>query len=65
MGELRKHHGHLNDLGMSPEEIADGTYLSTRRLYVVVQACLLRELGLKTDRIEELLQLHYRNWPVP
>jgi ApeA-like protein len=65
MGELRNHHGHLNDLGITPEEIADGTYVSMRRLYVVVQACLLRELGLETDRIEGLIELHYRSWPVP
>jgi hypothetical protein len=65
MGELRKHHGHLNDLGMTPEEIADGTYISTRKLYVVVQACLLRDLGLGSDRTEELIQRHYLSWPVP
>lgn len=65
MGILRKHHGHLNDLGLTPEEIADQTYVATRRLYVLVQACLLRELGLETDRIEELIELHYRSWPVP
>jgi hypothetical protein len=65
IGTLRKYHGHLGDLELTYEEIADGTFESTRRLYVLTQACLLRELGLETRRIEELIQLHYRNWPVP
>jgi hypothetical protein len=65
IGTLRKYHGHLGDLPLTPEEIADGTFESTRRLYVLMQACLLRELGLGRDRIEELIRLHYRNWPVP
>jgi hypothetical protein len=65
MGQLRNYHGHLSDdLRLTPEEIADGTFVSTRRLYVLMQACLLRELGLETDRIEELIQLHYRSWSV-
>lgn len=65
MGRLRKYHGHLGDVELTPEEIADGTFESTRRLYVLMQACLLRDLGLETVRIEELIQLHYRNWPIP
>ncbi|HEY5285976.1 MAG TPA: HEPN domain-containing protein [Solirubrobacteraceae bacterium] len=66
MGQLRNYHGHLSDdLRLTPEEISDGTFVSTRRLYLLMQACLLRELGLETDRIEELIQLHYRSWPVP
>lgn len=58
-------HGHLGDVELTPEEIADGTFDSTRRLYVLMQACLLRDLGVETDRIEELIQLHYLSWPVP
>jgi hypothetical protein len=65
IGRLRQYHGHLGDVALTPEEIADGTFESTRRLYVLMQACLLRELGLETDRIEELIQLHYWSWPVP
>jgi hypothetical protein len=65
IGRLRKYHGHLGDQELTPEEIADGTFDSTRRLYVLMQACLLRELGLETERIEELIQLHYLNRPVP
>ncbi len=62
---LRKYHGHLGDQELTPGEIAYGTFDSTRRLYVLMQACLLRELGLETERIEKLIQLHYRSWPVP
>jgi hypothetical protein len=65
MGRLRRYHGHLGDQELTPEEIADGTFDSTRRLYVLMQACLLRDLGLNTDRIEELIELHYQSWPVP
>ena len=65
IGRLRRYHGHLGDVELTPEEIADGTFDSTRRLYVLMQACLLRDLGVETDRIEELIQLHYLSWPVP
>jgi ApeA N-terminal domain 1 len=65
MGRLREYHAHLGKPDLSTEEIANGTFDSTRRLHVLVQACLLRDLGLQTDRIEKLIQLHYQSWPVP
>jgi ApeA N-terminal domain 1 len=65
MGRLRKYHAHLGTQDLTFEEISDGTFDSTRRLHVLMQACLLRELGLETARIEELIQLHYQGWPVP
>jgi ApeA N-terminal domain 1 len=65
MGRLREYHAHLGSPDLSPDEITDGTFDSTRRLYVQMQACLLRDVGLDTDRIEELITLHYQSWPVP
>ena len=66
MGELRRYHAHLKPKPkLTPEEIGEGTFDSTRRLHALMQACLLRELGLDTDRIESLMTLHYQSWPVP
>jgi len=31
----------------------------------LMQACLLRDVGLDTDRAEELMTLDYQSWPVP
>jgi hypothetical protein len=62
---MREYHAHLGQPKASPDDTADGTFESTRRLYVLMQACLLRDCGLDTDKIEELIQLHYRSWPVP
>ena len=65
MGRLRKYHGHLGDQELTPEEISDGTFDSTRRLYVLMQACLLREIGLDTAEVESLIATHYLSWPIP
>ena len=65
IGRLRDYYAHLGQPKASPDDTADGTFESTRRLYVLMQACLLRDCGLDTDKIEELIQLHYRSWPVP
>jgi len=60
-----KYHGHLGDQELTPEEISDGTFDSTRRLYVLMQACLLREIGLDTAEVESLIATHYLSWPIP
>lgn len=66
IGSLRKYHAHLVLPGKpTVEGIALSTFDSTRRLHVLMQACLLRELGLETGRIESLITAHYRNWPIP
>jgi hypothetical protein len=41
------------------------TFESTRRLHALMQACLLREMGLSTAAIEARLESHYSNWAVP
>ncbi|MDW5595097.1 hypothetical protein VSS74_12160 [Conexibacter stalactiti] len=66
MGAARNYHAHL-DVGnrFSAEEISDQTFQSTRRLHALLQACLMREIGLDTPEIERLLAEHYRAWPVP
>lgn len=30
-----------------------------------MQTCLMRELGISSGEIEQLLNVHYRNWPIP
>jgi hypothetical protein len=66
IGELRRYHAHLKPAPkLTLEEIGEGTFESTRRLHVLLQACLLREIGVETDRIEELMALHYRDWRIP
>jgi hypothetical protein len=65
IGRLRNYHAHLKPAPeLTPEEIADGTFESTRRLHALMQACLLGEIGVETDRIKELIELHYRSWPI-
>jgi hypothetical protein len=64
IGRLRGGYKHLGDQTLTPEEMADGTFDSTRRLYVLMQACLLREIGLDTAEVESLIATHYRSWPV-
>jgi len=49
----------------SPDEIVSQTYQSTRRLHALLQACLLREVGIDTSNVERLLKQHYRSWPIP
>jgi hypothetical protein len=66
IGRLREYHAHLLPAPkLTTEEIGHGTFESTRRLHALTQACLLREIGLDTERITELMNLHYRSWPVP
>lgn len=66
IGETRKYHAHLGEpKNHTVEEIVEQTYASTRRLHVLLQACIMRDLGLKQSKIESLLSDHYRSWPVP
>lgn len=65
IGGLRRYHAHLSLPGnLTPDEVALSTFASTRRLHVLMQACLLRELGLETEQIELLIHAHYRGWPI-
>lgn len=66
IGAARDYHAHLKvDGPYSAEQIEDDTYASTRRLHALLQACLLRDIGIPTDSIERLLAQHYRDWPIP
>jgi hypothetical protein len=66
MGATRKFHAHLEATGpLLDEDQPDQTYESTRRLHVLFQACLMRDLGMPTETIEERLDRHYRAWPMP
>jgi len=66
IGASRDYHAHLAvGRAFSPQEIVDETFESTRRLQALLQACLLREIGLDTAEIERLFQQHYASWPVP
>ncbi len=66
IGALRDHHAHLTLPGnLTPEEIALSTFDSTRRLHVLMQACLLREIGMETEQIESLIAARYVSWPIP
>lgn len=66
IGATRKYHAHLSiDSDFSPDTIVNQTYESTRRLHALVQACLMREIGLETHDIERLMTQHYLSWPIP
>ncbi len=66
IGVLRNYHVHLSlPASFSPERVGIDTYESTRRLHVLMQACLLREIGMDTKQIERLIVQHYRSWEIP
>jgi hypothetical protein len=66
IGAARDYQAHLRLPGhLTAKQVDNGTFDSTRRLHAVLQACLLREIGIETDQIEDLMALHYRSWPVP
>lgn len=66
LGETRNYHAHLGTPSHhSVEQIVEQTYESTRRLHALLQAALLRDLGVAAAKAEELLNAHYRSWPVP
>lgn len=66
IGALRKYHAHLTlPKNLTIDEIALSTYDSSRRLHVLMQACLLREIGLETEQIESLIAARYLTWPLP
>lgn len=66
IGAARDYQAHLRLPGhLSAQEVASGTFDSTRRLHVVLQGCLLGEIGIETPRIAKLIELYYRSWPIP
>jgi hypothetical protein len=66
IGDTRRYHAHLGKpMKFTVEEIVGSTYQSTRRLHVLLQACVMRELGVGTEAIERLMRAHYRFWPMP
>jgi ApeA N-terminal domain 1 len=66
IGALRRYHAHLALPGsLSAEDLAFSTYDSTRRLHALMQACLLREIGMETSQIESLIAKRYLPWPIP
>jgi hypothetical protein len=66
LGATREYHAHLGTKGdFEPEFIIENTYESTRRLQVLLQACLMQDLGVDVATTERLLSEHYRSWPIP
>jgi hypothetical protein len=43
----------------------DGIFPSIRRASALMQSSLLRDLGFDAERTTQLLQEHYRAWPIP
>jgi hypothetical protein len=77
IGGLRSYHSHLDptdvEKSLEPDEVAEiaplefaiQTFEATRRLQALMQACLLRDIGLEPARVAELITQHYRAWPLP
>jgi hypothetical protein len=65
-GAARDYFAHLGSPGQrfTIDEIESGTVLATRRASALMQASLLRELGFSSKRATELLEGHYRDWPL-
>jgi hypothetical protein len=67
IGASRGYYAHFGSTGQkySLADVEGNTLESTRRLSALMQACLMRELGIEPAEIEQLLNDHYRNWPIP
>lgn len=66
IGATRNYHAHLSSTDkFGAEFIEDQTFESTRRLHVLLQACVLHDLGLSHEDIQEAIASHYRSWPIP
>ena len=65
-GAARNYFAHLGSPGPkhSVAEIEEGTLRVTRRAAALMQASLLRELGFTKTKTSQLLDQHYRNWPL-
>ena len=59
----RKYFAHLGFKGTTYtlDDVQDNAMESTRRLYALLQACLMRELGISATDTETLMNLHYSN----
>ena len=66
LGASRDYFSHLSHAGQkyTLRDVQEGAVFSTRRASALMQACLLRELGLDPSDIERLLTKHYANWPL-
>jgi hypothetical protein len=51
--------------GYSPRELESGLLESCRWAGVIMQSCLLRELGFSAVEAESLIGKHYQRWPLP
>jgi hypothetical protein len=49
----------------TPGDADAGAFPSIRRASALMQACLLRDLGLDAASVEARLNAHYANWPIP
>lgn len=66
IGRLRNYHAHGAPLDPGQgEQQALLTYDAIRRLQALLQVCVMRDLGMPTDVIEERMAAHYRAWPLP
>jgi hypothetical protein len=63
----RNYHAHLlrPNYGYSPRVVELTTFESTRRATALMQSCVLRELGFERRATRQLLEEHYRDWPIP
>lgn len=66
-GWCRGYFAHVNDNSQryTAKDADDGAVPSTRRGSALMQACLLRDIGLDAATAERLLARHYANWPLP
>lgn len=67
LGWCRGYFAHVNDNSQrfTPLDAEHGAVPSTRRASALMQACLLRDIGLDATTTERLLTAHYMNWPLP
>ena len=62
----RNLYAHLNQttVQLADDEIDDALLSNCRRATALMQACLLRDLGIGSEQINEMFAEHHRSWPL-
>ncbi|PTL54101.1 hypothetical protein [Paraconexibacter algicola] len=65
IGVTRGYVAHFNNVDDARRaQVEDQMVVSTRRVAALMQACLLRNLGIRKGQRQTLLERHYASWPL-
>jgi len=65
IGVTRGYVAHFNNVDEARRaEVEEQMVVSTRRVAALMQACLLRHLGIRVAQRRDIMAEHYRSWPL-